>query len=155
MARTFSAVLAGLLFFASVAALEAKEKSADALQRDFQNEKNPKKRASIAMELMDVRLKELRDFLGSGTMLQEPSPPIDNYASALDRLVASVRESANVGTSKSVEMHLRRHLREFENFKVNVSVAERPTIETVITRLLATREEVLYNIMHPKEEKRS
>jgi hypothetical protein len=130
----------------------AEQKPPEALEKQYEAEKNPRKRAEIARELMNQRLEELRSRVSTGDMLEESSPPLEHYRAALERLGLAVREAAHTGTSKSTEVHLRNHIRELENLKISVSVMERPFLEKLLAPAIALREEVLYSIMHPPKK---
>ena len=130
----------------------AGEKSPEVLEQEYQDQKNPRKRADIAKELMTQRLAQLRAFVGTGTMLDESSPQIANYQSAFDRLASAVREAQHNGTSKNAETFLRTQMNGLENVKLAVSATERPLVEKLLSNVTALREEVLYSIMHPAEK---
>ena len=131
----------------------AAEKSPEALEQEYDAQKNPRKRAEIARELMTQRLTQLREFISTGTMLDESSASIKNYQGALERLASAVRAAQHTGTFKSTETHLRTQLTGLENMKLAVSATERPLVEQVVSRVTALREEVLYILMHPPEKK--
>jgi len=132
----------------------AAEKTPEALEKQYEAERNPRKRAEIARELMDQRLEELRATIGigTGTMLEESSLILEKYRAALERLGPAVREAAHTGTSKRTEVHLRSHIRELENMKISVSTMERPFLEKLLAPAIQLREEVLYSIMHPPKK---
>jgi hypothetical protein len=101
---------------------------------------------------MGARLEQLRSALESGTLLQESTPELRNYLDALDRLGSAVREARHANTSKQSEMHLRSHLRELGNLKMDVSMAEREILDQVIKQVSDLREELLYGILVPEKE---
>jgi hypothetical protein len=102
--------------------------------------------------MMNQRLEQLRARVATGLILEPTAPEIANYQAALDRLASSVRAARHNGTSKSAETHLRTHLHELDEIKLNVSVGERPALDQLVARLSALREEVLYSLMHPTED---
>ena len=130
----------------------AEEKPPSVLEQQYDRETNPRKRASIAIELSKQRLQQLRTAYDA----EDPDPreeAVEAYLAALNRLETAVTTAANAGTSKNAEMHLRRQARDLENFKTNVSFFDRPAIEKVIARVAALREQILYSIMNPKQGK--
>jgi len=135
-----------------VPSLAAVAKTPEILEKQYDAEKNPRKRAEIARGLMTLRLEELRAAIGTGNLLEESSLALEHYRAALDRLGPAVREAAHTGTSKSSEVHLRNHIRELENMKVRVSAMERPFFEKLLAPAVALREELLYSIMHPSKK---
>jgi hypothetical protein len=144
-----SLMLALLLQMSSAA---ARPKTIEELERDFARENDQRKRARIALELLDRRLDAIRDFVSTGTMLEPENDLLPPYVETLDRLDKAVTAAAHAGTSKRVELGLRRHAREMEQVRMNVSVAERPLVEDVSARLEKVREKVLYSIMSPKKK---
>jgi len=153
MARRVASLLSVLVFlYALQNAVASDEKNAESIEKQYQAEKNPRKRVKLALELLDERLRELHEFLDSNVMLDQSNTYLPNYLRALDSLSASTNEAAHAGTSKNVEMHLREHVREFENIKMRVSAAERPQIEKVLERLESERQRVLYGLMKPRSE---
>jgi hypothetical protein len=147
----FSLLVLSLGIFATVA--RAAEKPPEVLEQEYQKQKNPRKRADIARDLMSQRLALLRKFIGTGTMLDESSAEISNYQSALDLLAAAVREAQHNGTSKDSETFLRSQMNGLEDLKLAVSAVERPLIDGLLANVTALREEILYGIMHPPEKK--
>ena len=149
-----SVVLIGFVCWMVVSgpSFAAAEKTPEALEKQYEAERNPRERAEIARELMNQRLQELRATIGTGTMLEESSLPLEKYRGALERLGPAVREAAHTGTSKRTEVHLRSHIRELENLKINVSTMERPLLEKLLAPAIQLREEVLYSIMHPPKK---
>jgi hypothetical protein len=149
-----SVVLISFVWWMAVSgpSFAAAEKTPEALEKQYETERNPRKRAEIARELMNQRLEELRAAVGTGTMLEQSSPSLEKYRAALERLGPAVREAAHTGTSKRTEVHLRSHIRELENLKINVSTMERPFLEKLLAPAIELREEVLYSIMHPPKK---
>jgi hypothetical protein len=149
-----SVVLISFVWWMAVSgpSFAAAEKTPEALEKQYEAERNPRKRAEIARELMNQRLEELRATIGTGTMLEESSLILEKYRAALERLGPAVREAAHTGTSKSTEVHLRNHIRELENLKISVSMMERPFLEKLLAPAIELREEVLYSIMHPPKK---
>lgn len=151
--RAFVLAIIGVwMVVAGVALAAAAEKSLEALEREYQAQKNPRKRAKLALAMMDRHLQQLHSAVKRGTALHKVNPVLEGYLAALDRLAVDAREAAHTGTSKSIEVELRRHVRDFENLKMNVSFLERAPLEKVIARVVQVREEVLYSIMHPRKE---
>jgi len=153
MPRKFAIV--GLALWMGVAGLaraSAAEKTPEQIEQRYDQEKNARKRAELARDLMDVRREQLRSALESGTLLQESTPELRNYLDALDRLGSAVREARHANTSKQSEMHLRSHLRELGNLKMDVSMAEREILDQVIKQVSDLREELLYGILVPEKE---
>jgi hypothetical protein len=148
----FAVLTIGLVLAMSGAALAA-EKTPEVLEQEYQAQKNPRKRADIARKLMEQRLVQLRAFVGTGTMIEESSPHIAQYQSALDRLSSSVREAQHNGTSKNAETFLRTQMNGLENVKLVVSAIERPLVDKLLSNVVTLREEILYGLMHPPEKK--
>jgi hypothetical protein len=130
----------------------AEPKTPQEIEQQYDREKNPRKRAELARDLMDLRLKELRSTVSEGTMIQESSAEVSDYMSALERLADAVRAADHTGTSKQTEMHLREHSRELENLRLNVSSQEGKVVERALALVNELREEVLYSIMIPEQE---
>lgn len=149
--RTLFAALFVLL--ASTRATAAESKSIEELERRFAREDDLRKRARIVLEILDQNLMDLRNFVGTGTIFEEDNRLLAAYDATLVRLAAAVREAAHAGTWKQVEVGLRRHMRELEQVRINVSALERPLIEALAARVVTARESVLYSIMNPPKKK--
>jgi hypothetical protein len=150
--RILAASLLALLLLNLNSAAEAKPKTVEELERDFTQERDSRKRARIALEILDFRLVEVRAFVAKGVMLEADNTVLPAYEEALQRLDMAVHAAAHDGTSKRIELGLRRHLREMEQVRMNVSTAERPMIEAIAAKLTKLREAVLYSIMAPKKK---
>jgi hypothetical protein len=129
----------------------AEEKSVEQLERAFTHQKDHRRRARLAMDILDARLNAVRAFVSTGTMLEERAPVLSAYDAAVSRLDEAVHAAAHVGTSKRVEVGLRRHMKELEQIRANVSAMERPLIEALAAHVVKIREAVLYSIMAPKK----
>ncbi len=153
MPREFAIVgLALWMGLAGFAPAAVAEKTPEQIEQQYDQEKSAKKRVELARNLMNARLERLRSALKSGSLLQESTPELRNYAGALDRLASAVRAANHASTSKQSEMHLRSHLRELENLKMDVSLAEREILDPVIKQETDLREEILYGILMPQKE---
>ena len=130
----------------------AAEKSAKALERDYQQEDNPRKQADIARKLLTQRLEELRSRIGTGRMLEKSSPELADYQAAIRMLGTAVREAAHTATSKDAEKQLRDQSHELDDLKILVSAGERPLINRLLTKVSDLREEILYGLMLPPPE---
>ena len=137
-------------FFDGRLTFAAEQKTPDALEKEIQKENNPRKRAGIAKDLVAQRLQLLRIRIATGTMLEESSPELTSYQSAIDTLGAAVKEASHTGTSKNVEQFLRDQIHQLESFKMNVSALERPYMERIIGQAGALRGEILDGLMRPK-----
>ena len=129
------------------------EKKSARLEQLYDQESNPRKRIKPAMELTAERLSELRaayDAEDTG----KRGEAVEACLSALGRLETAVTAAAHAGSSKNVEVHLRRQARDLENLKTSVSYFDRPAIEKVLARVVALREQILYSIMNPPERSR-
>jgi hypothetical protein len=144
---------AGLLVAAllSASASAAEPKSVEQLETSFGQEKDQRKRAQLALQILDLRLEALRAFVGTGTMIEDNNTVLPPYDAALTRLRETVDAAAHAGTSKRAEVGLRRHMKDIEQVRMNVSAAERPLIEAVAGRVEKAREAVLYGLMAPKK----
>jgi hypothetical protein len=152
MKRVLISAVLGWFLVGSASSLCAEDKNSDALIRQIQKESNPRKQANLARQLIAKRLDQLHARIANGTMLQESSPQLTEYAQALEMLGSAVRAADHAGTTKSAEQLLRDQIHELDNLKMNVSSAERPFLVRIAGRAEAMREEFLHNLMHPPEE---
>jgi hypothetical protein len=143
------AILALCLVFRGPAAAAGEPRTPEALEKEIQKETNARKRANLARDLLTQRLELLRKRIATGTMLEESSPELGSYEAALGMFGSAVKEAAHSGTSKSAEQFLRDQIHELDNFKMNVSVTERPYLERIVARAGALRGELLDSLMHP------
>ena len=151
-----TALMAALIAFAlfhAAAVLAAETKSVENLEQTFAREKDARKRARLALEILDLRLDAVRAFVATGTMIEADNTVLPAYDAALSRLEQAVNTATHVGTSKRVEVGLRRHMKDLEQVRMNVSSTERPLVEAVAARVEKVREAVLYSIMAPKPKK--
>jgi len=121
------------------------------LESEYDHETSPKRRVKIAIDLADLRLKELREAYESEDPARE-NERMEDYISSLGRLEKAVNTSG-AGTSKDAEIHLRRQGKILENLKMSVSYNERSPIEQVADRVTKLHEHVLYSIMKPKRNR--
>jgi len=133
------------------ATLAAEPKTVEQVEQAFLREKDHRKRARLALDILDLRLEAIRAYVGTGTMLEENNPVLNNYAEALQQLDEAVHLARHAGTSKRVEVGLRRHMKDLEQVRANVSATERPLVEALAAKLVSLRESVLYSIMAPKK----
>ena len=149
---TLMAALIAFTLFHVSAAQAAEPKSAESLEQTFTREKDARKRSRLALEILDVRLEAVRAYVAKGTMLEEKNSVLPPYDAALARLAQAVKAADDAGTSKRVEVGLRRHMKDLEQVRMNVSSTERPLVEAMAARVEKAREEVLYSIMAPKKK---
>ena len=143
-----------ILFFLignGIAAAEDNQEATQLEQRYDRESDNPRRQAGIAVDLTKSRFEQLREAYDAGDAEQQ-KVAIDAYQSALERLEASVTAARHVGTSKKTEVFLRRHGRDLENLKLNVSYFVRPDIEKLSDRAAEVRQEILYSIMNPEKD---
>ena len=153
MSREFAiASLALWMGLAGSAPVAAKDKTPEQMEQQYDQEKSAKKRAEVARNLMNARLEQLRSALESDTLLQESGPELRNYLAAVGRLGSAVREAHHAGTSKQSEMHLRSHLRELGNIKMDISMSEQEILDPAIKQVSELREGILYGILMPQGE---
>ncbi len=148
-----AAVILLLLCLSAPPGQAAEPKSLELLEQAFSQQKDSRKRARIALEILDLHLLSIRSFVATGTMMEENNSILPPYTAALARLSAANSEAAHTGTSKNIEVGLRRHSRELEQIQISVSSDERPLIEAVMKQVLQLREAVLYSVMHPPSKK--
>ena len=152
MRRTLKMVLVAFWMASwGLAPASGEEKTSAALEQEYQKETNPRKQSDIARKLIPRRLEELRERIGTGLMLEESSPELAQYRSAVELLGSAVREASHTGTSKNAEKLLRDQMHELEGVRMNVSAGERPFITGILTKVVGLREQVLYVLMHPKQ----
>ena len=137
----------------AAAALE--QKTPETLEKEIAKESNARRRANLARDLLTQRLQLLRARIATGNMLEESSPELATYDAALGMFGNAVKEAAHPGTSKSAEQFLRDQIHDLDNFKMNVSAAERPYLDRIVTRAGALRGELLDGLMHPQPKQES
>jgi hypothetical protein len=130
----------------------AAEKPPEVLEQEYQREKNPRKQADLARQLIVQRLELLRARIGTGMMLEESTPEVDRYQTAIEMLGRATKQAAHTGTSKNAEKALRDQSHELDNLKILVSQGERPLIDHLLAEVSELREELLYGIMLPPPE---
>jgi hypothetical protein len=153
--RSHSRLLAGGLaavLLLGVAARAAEPKTVEQVEAAFAQEKDLRKRAQLALQILDLRFEALRAFVATGTIIEANATLLRQYEAALERLDEAVKAADHAGTSKRVEVGLRRHMQDLEQTRMNVSVDERPLIEALAARVEKLREAVLYAIMAPKKK---
>ena len=144
-----------ILFFlmtgGGTAAAEENQEAIKLEQRYDRESDNPRRQTGIAVDLAGSRFDQLRSAYDTGNSeLQKEA--LEAYGEALDRLETAVAAARHVGNSKKAEVFLRRHGRDLENLKTNVSYLDRPEIEKLCERAAQMRELILYSIMSPKED---
>lgn len=145
-------LLAASLFLHLPAARAAEQKSVEKLEQVFTQEKDARKRARLALEILQLRLDALRAFVATGTMLQANSLELTQYDAAVTRLEETVNAASHAPTSKRIELGLREQMKDLEQVRMNVSSEERPRIEALAARIVKLREAVLYGLMAPKKK---
>ncbi len=156
MTRAIVIAIIGFCLAVEVLSLRAAEdKNPEAIEKEYLKESNPRRQANLARDLMKLRLEELHARLEIGTMLEPDSPELANYQKAIEWLGAAVHKASHAGTSKSAEQLLRDQIYDLNEFKMNLSAAERPLLEPIISRAVKLREEILYSLMHPPEESKN
>jgi hypothetical protein len=145
--KTFSAFI-GFFLAIHLALLPApaEGKTPEALEQQYQKEKNPRKQAEIARKLLVLRLEALRARIGTGVMLEESSPELDHYQSGVEMLARAVREAAHTKTSKEAEKALFGQENDLGNLRRMVSTAEHPLIDSLLEKVSALKEELLYGL---------
>ena len=133
----------GYLPFAAL----AEEKTPSQLEAEYDREQNPKNRVTIAVELIEERLEELRSAYQKESA--DRVAAVRHYLSALDRLDKAAEENSNGGAAKKAEIRLREQIRALENLKMNISARQRNPIEKAMARVVKLHEEILYSIMMP------
>ena len=120
------------------------------LEQKYNRETKPKNRVKIAIKLTDMRLQLMRSSYDTVNS-EKAKEAIGQYLSAVDLLVQAVRSASDAGYSKRAEIHLRRHERELKNFQMSLSVMDRMPVEKVAEQITILREEILYDIMNPRD----
>jgi hypothetical protein len=121
------------------------------LEQRYERESNPRRQAGIVIELMKHRLEQLRAAYDTEDQ-QLQGQAAEAYLGTLDRLGTAVAAARHSGTSKNAEVFLRRHARDLEGLKTNVSYLDRPAIEKLLERATELRAQILYSIMHPQKD---
>jgi hypothetical protein len=121
------------------------------LEQRYERESNPRRQAGIVVDLMKHRFEQLKAAYDAVDPEQQ-SRTGEAYLSELERLGTAVAAARHTGTSKNAEVFLRRHLRDLESLKTNVSYFDRPAIEKLLERAGELREQILYSIMHPPKD---
>ena len=149
--RDAISIAALLLLFAGRPLAFGSEKTPAQLEAEIDREPNPKKRLKLAVELTDLRLKEvLSAYDGEDHGKQGES--IDYYLSGLDRLEKAMKSIQHGEMSKESEIHLRQQAHALENLKKSVSFNEQASVEKVAVRVTKLHEEILGSIMNPHKE---
>ena len=130
----------------------AEPKTVEQLEIRFTQEKDLRRRARLALDILDLRFEAIRGFVATGTMLEANNTVLPSYEVALARLDEAVHAAAHAGTAKRIEVGLRRHMKDLEQLRMKVSSSERPLVEALAARVEKLREAVLYSIMHPKQK---
>lgn len=121
------------------------------LEQKYSREAKPKNRVKIAIKLTDMRLQQMRSAYDTVNYEKEQEA-IGHYLSAVDLLVQAVRSASDAGYSKRAEIHLRRHERDLKNLQMSLSVMDRMPVEKAAEQITILREEILYDIMNPRDE---
>ncbi len=121
------------------------------LEQKYNRETKPKNQVKIAIKLTDMRL-QLMWSAYDAVDPEKGKEAITQYLSAVDLLVQAVRSASDTGYSKRAEIHLRRQERELKNLQMSLSVMERTSVEQVAGQVTRLREEILYDIMNPRDE---
>jgi len=131
------------------------EKNPEAIEKQVQEESNPRKRANLVRDLLKLRLDRLHSRIATGNMLESSSPELANYQIALEWLGTAVQKADHIGTSKSAEQLLRDQIYDLNDYKMSLSAAERPYLERIIARAVKLRQQILYGLMHPPVESKN
>ena len=141
--------------FSSISALDGtRPPNANApflLQQKYNRETKPKNRVKIAIKLTDMRLQQMRSVYNTVDPEKEKEA-IGQYLSAVELLGQAVISASDTGYSKRAEIHLRRHERDLKNLQMSLSVMERASVEQAAGQVTRLREEILYNIMNPRDD---
>ncbi len=121
------------------------------LEQKYSRESNPKNRVKIAIKLTDMRLKQLW-YVYNEADPERVEEALERYLSAVDLLGQAVMSASDLGYSKRAEIHFRQQARELENLKMSLSVMERAAVAKAAEQVTSLREEILYNIMNPRED---
>jgi len=144
-------ILFFLLTSGGTAAAEENQEAIQLEQRYGRESDNPRRQTGIAVDLAISRFEQLRSAYDAGNSeLQKEA--LEAYNGALDRLEKAVAAARNMGNSKKAEVFLRRHGRDLENLKANVSYLDRPEMEKLCERAAEMREQILYSIMNPEKD---
>ncbi len=98
-----------------------------------------------------MRLQQMR-FAYDTVNSEKEQEAIGHYLSAVDLLVQAVRSASDAGYSKRAEIHLRQHERDLKNLQMSLSVMDRMPVEKAAEQITILREEILYDIMNPRDE---
>jgi hypothetical protein len=129
----------------------APPQSPEVLEAEYDRADNPRDRAKIAIAILGHRLEQIHEFIGTGQIIESRQPLLTSYLDALQKVDASVLKADHAGTIKNIEKALHRHMLDFDDFLVAVSVAERPVLQPLAGRIEQVHEKVLYAIMFPEE----
>ena len=121
------------------------------LEQQYSRESNPKDRVKIAIKLTDMRLEQLR-YVYNQADSESAEEALERYLSAVDLLGQAVTSASDLGYSKRAEIHFRQQARELENLKMSISVMDRADVGKAVEQVTSLREEILYNIMNPRED---
>ncbi len=153
MAHVLAIAGIALWIFASPPLLSAPPpQSPEVLEAEYDRATKPRDRAKTAIAILDIRLEQIREFIGTGQIIESSHPLLARYLDALQKVETSVLKAGHVGTSKDIEKTLHRQVLDFEDFLIAVSAAERPVLEPLLDRIEQVREKVLYTIMFPEED---
>ena len=142
-----------LFFLTAGTAAAAENQEALQLEQRYDRESgNPRRQTEIAVDLTQSRFEQLRSAYDDVGNSEQQKEALEAYRGALDRLGTAVAAARHVGNSKKAEVFLRRHGRDLENLKTNVSYLERPEIEKLLERAAEMRERILYSIMNPEKD---
>jgi hypothetical protein len=144
-------ILFFLMTVGGTAAAEENQRAAQLEQRYEREGGNPRRQTEIAVDLTQSRFDQLRSAYDAGDSEQQKEA-LETYRGALDRLGTAVAAARHTGNSKKAEVFLRRHGRDLENLKTNVSYLDRPEIEKLLERAAEMREQILYSIMNPEKD---
>lgn len=128
----------------------AAQKTAAQLEAEYGREVNPKKRFSLAVDLMDERLKQMLTAYEADDSAKE-SEATDHYLSAMDRLEKAMSDHSNGGAVKNAEIRLRRQTKALEDVRMRLAIAEQASVDKALTRVTKLHEQLLDRIMHPRK----
>ncbi len=128
----------------------AAQKTPSQLEAEYDREPNPKKRLSLAVDLMDERLKQMLPAIEAEDSAKE-SEATDNYLSAMDRLEKAMSEHSNGGAVKNAEIRLRRQTKALGDLRMSLSFAQQSSVDKALTRVTKLHEQLLDRIMHPRK----
>ena len=121
------------------------------LEKQYEQETDPRDRVEIAIELMEVRFRILEQAYKTQAAAERETA-VENYRKASGMLENAVTEAVHVGSSKKAEVLLRRQRRRLENLQMGVSYFDRASLEPLVARVAELREDILYSIMNPEGE---